>query len=288
MRGLVVAGVAGAAWLFWSASAHAAPAEQRAANDPVGGVTALLSGESTGFDLAALEEAADPAASVGTVVPPGATVPLATVVAAARPVLDEVTDPVTRSAEPVFTSVRTPVLAPAAAARPVTRLVGTAAGASWGGRTSKAARTGTAGASRSIVDAAGATAGPGVAGWVAGAPGSSATAAVPAAERQAAGANRRAAKIRFTASPVGDRAGPTGAPRAPGQPLPAPVPAYPGSVSGAIGASTGTPGSTSDGGATAVLTNRFAAGAVARPRPVPAGDVAGRPLTVQVPTVSPD
>jgi hypothetical protein len=43
-----------------------------------------------------------------------------------------------------------------------------------------------------------------------------------------------------------------------------------------------------DGGATAVLTPRFAAAGVVRHRTAPAADVAARPLTALVPTVSPD
>jgi hypothetical protein len=69
-------------------------------------------------------------------------------------------------------------------------------------------------------------------------------------------------------------------------PSPAPIPAPASPVM--IGTSTTTSGSSWDGAATAVPTSRFATGVMDRESAVPAADVAARPLTALVPTVSPD
>jgi hypothetical protein len=254
LRGLVVAGVAGAAWLFWSASAQAAPAADPAPNSGPVTLTSL-----TGLALSAPAESGRPAADVTSMV--------ATLVDVARPVVAAAVAP---TAVPDVT----------AASRGTRHQAGTGQ--------SHQARTGAD--RRSTVDRQPVTAA------------LRAAAAVPAAaaRRLVASPKRKPAASRHTVRPVGDRAGPTrnpdaagttrgpGVPGAPGQPWPTPMPALPGSTVGLIGTSTQTSGSTSDGGNAAVPANWFAAGAVARQGPVPAAHVAGRPLTVLVPTVSPD
>jgi hypothetical protein len=265
LRGLVVAGVAGAAWLFWSASAsaNATPASAAPSNEPVaGGVLDAV--------LAPVTESAPVSHLVGTVVSTASTVP----------VVAELTQPVAAVAAPVIQTAA-PVIQ--AAAPVVHRLVSTThlARRGWATRVS-GPRLSTMDNPRPMSGAS------------TGMPDAMLTAAVPAAAVHPAVREvreRQAAASRPSASPVGDRAGPRGEPNQPGRNFPAPLgplPLPPASGAGLIGAFAGANGSTVDGGATAVLAPRNASAPMVLHGAVAAADVATRPLPALVPTVSPD
>jgi len=312
LRGLVVAGFAGIAWMFGTAMAQAAsPALPDGVN--AGGVTGLLAGEGAGRTGLPMSEPTVGERSVAALSAVGGIRAAAHAVPVPSTVVGRVAGerrrafaaPDIRTVAPIRTARTAPVPAVVRHASGASAVVRAAADGDTGTRSAgtrtirkshratvadgkKDARTkksdlGSASASRADratveqPSADVATAVPAVAG-------------TSAERRPAAGGAtaRRAADSRPASGPADEnRSIPSGfSGESLPVPSPAPVPTPAGPV--LIGTSTTTSGSSWDGAATAVPTSRFATGVMDRESAVPAADVAARPLTALVPTVSPD
>ncbi|WP_203900715.1 hypothetical protein [Virgisporangium aliadipatigenens] len=302
MRGLVVAGFAGVAWMFGSAMAQAASPAVSEGMD-LGGVTELLAGEGTGrtgFPMSEPPTVGERSVAAlravgGTRAVPGSSTVVGGFTGFSRDI---------RAALPVRKAQPAPVPADerhdSGASTVVRAAADRASGArSTGARTIRKDHRATVASGKKSARAKGdrGSAPASVAGRATvEQPSADVGTAVPAVSRTsverrpaAGGATaRRAADSRPASGPTeGNRSHPTGLTgESLPAPSPAPIPAPAGPVM--IGTSTTTSGSSWDGAATAVPTSRFATGAMGRESAVPAADVAARPLTALVPTVSPD
>lgn len=264
VRGFVVAGLAGAAWLLSSSSAHASDGES--SSGPVTGLVSVLSGGPTGTD-----DRPEPTAGglVTGILPVATKVPALVagehagsaeadgdLTRTVRGLVSPVLQPVTRTVAPVLDTLPPNVASkrPARAATP-----------------KMSATTRVQQVDRRV--------GPDPATFTTGADGA-------AHRRSSVGAVRPA----IASAPVeAGRAGPTtpqGANHVPALPRPAPFPASP--APGSSGVPSLGSGLHQDGGVSAVVTAAYATGEVAALRPESAAEVRAPRLRCESPTVSPD
>ena len=320
LRGLVFAGVAGTAWLLWSGSAEAGADRTTTTGDGLTGLTGVTEGDDPLLGPALGATSAVTGSVLGQVVVPSAATQVVSPSAPTgrKPGGDEAGDPLT-GAQPPASPHRN------GRGTHIPRTADGSSGTLLSGLVAGVVRTGERalplGAGLLPVDSGVASLGwltravttvtdpvtsvvPAAVGLVS-APQAgvrrhlghhqpsgptSGTAAVPAAAPAADGVSssevRRPAGSGRAKGPVGDRAGPATGAVVPLHPQPVRLPPYPGqNLAGTLPA---TSGSTADGALAAVQTNRSSVAPVLTHRRMAAADVAARPLTVVVPTVSPD